>query len=296
METVDLTEVLNDFVLHYGGDSHRINAETLAKSLLCISNLVNNVNASVNPAIEIDLFVEAVTEGSFRQKLSIYKKNVPNLFSSLIKKEQIIPILISLFALHQAGGVSNVNIKSVDDNVEIAMPKSQVLVTKEVYEKTTEIYYDTKTITNITNNFNILSKDQEITEFGITKELEDKNLLFEIPKKEFKELASEKEEEDNEVTRTIEDKTFLQIIKPIFQNKTRKWEFVWRGVKIPAKIEDENLFTQLENGLKFGLGDQIEATLIIKQILDPSTKIWINKSYSLGEYHNYIPAALQAEL
>lgn len=52
------------FVIHFGTEAPRVNAYTLASTLVALANAAKAANASVNPGLEIEIVVEALGAGS----------------------------------------------------------------------------------------------------------------------------------------------------------------------------------------------------------------------------------------
>ena len=59
MQTIDLTEFDDGFVLHFGGDQNRINVDTFAKSMLELSSALKEINKTVNFERDVEIYIEA---------------------------------------------------------------------------------------------------------------------------------------------------------------------------------------------------------------------------------------------
>jgi hypothetical protein len=296
METLDLTDFGHKFVIHYGGRLNEVNANTFANSLIYLSNVIDTINQEVNPGFSIEIIIEAIGPGSFRPKLKIAGVRLKDVFKGFIKKDQIVIILIMLFTLWKSGGPNNITTTLKKEQAIIETKTKKIILPKTIYEITTHVYGNISIQKNITNNFTLLDEDPSITDFGITKDLGDEDLVFKADKKDFPFLAEKQIIEDTESSRRVEEKAVIQVIKSILERKKRKWEFVWKGFRITAIIEDDNFFEALEDGLKFGIGDNIEVTLEIKQSYDKNAGVWINESYIIKKYHKYIPAPRQTKM
>ena len=70
MREVRVAQFENSFVIHFVTENRRINAYTLASTLVGLADAAKAANASVNPGHNIEIVVEALGSGSFRAKIS----------------------------------------------------------------------------------------------------------------------------------------------------------------------------------------------------------------------------------
>lgn len=83
MHSIDIREFKSDFVIYFGGKPARINAYTLASSLVSIADAVKAANTLINPGYEVEVVVEAFGEGSFKAKIrTLYNGVMSDIFSS----------------------------------------------------------------------------------------------------------------------------------------------------------------------------------------------------------------------
>ena len=71
MSTVRIGEIENTFVIHFGSNFHRINAYTLASALFGFADAAKAANSIINPGYEIEVVVEALSEGSFKAWIQV---------------------------------------------------------------------------------------------------------------------------------------------------------------------------------------------------------------------------------
>jgi len=74
MQAVDLRTIEDEFVFHFGGEFHRINAETFANSILELTGAIKEINRIANPNYDIEVYVDALGEGSFRARIKTITK------------------------------------------------------------------------------------------------------------------------------------------------------------------------------------------------------------------------------
>lgn len=97
--------------------------------------------------------------------------------------------------------------------------------------------------------------------------------------------------------RTVEEVVNLQIIKAILEESRRKWEFMWRGIKISAPIVSKKFYVEFfAHDITIAPGDVLEVKLLIKQELDTKTGIYANKSYEVADVYKHIPRVRQMNM
>ncbi len=96
MQVVDIREFEEEFVIYFGGEPKRINAYTLASSLVSVADDVKSANSLINPGYNVEVVVEAFGEGSFKVKVRTLYNGAKNLFS----KENLKAITLGVIAAY----------------------------------------------------------------------------------------------------------------------------------------------------------------------------------------------------
>jgi len=92
----------------------------------------------------------------------------------------------------------------------------------------------------------------------------------------------------------IQQSGFL-IFKIVFDDKS-KWDFIYRGNKINAKILDDMFYDKVDKGEKFSKGDSLEVDLEITQYFEESVNVFLNRSYTITKVHQHRPREKQLNL
>ena len=94
----------------------------------------------------------------------------------------------------------------------------------------------------------------------------------------------------------LTDKNIL-IIRPSF-TKDLKWDFVFQGQKISAKMEDEEMIKIIDNGEQFSKGDYMLVDLEVTKFYDSDLDTYlINKdSYKILKFKQHIQSPKQKKL
>jgi hypothetical protein len=116
-----------------------------------------------------------------------------------------------------------------------------------------------------------------------------------IPQKTIRDL--EIEAGNDPETRIVREQCDLQIIKAILERSARKWEFMWRGVKISAPVVDPKFYSDFfAHNITIAPGDELKVQLAIKQSRDVRTGIYMNIGYEVIEVYEHVPRVQQVRL
>lgn len=295
MQVVDIREYEEEFVLHFGGERKKINAYTLASSLVSLADAIKEANSIINPGYEVEVLVEAFGEGSFRAKVKTAYKGLQNLFNSNRLEAIAIGIITSFIYQHTLAPDTEVKVIVSDTQVIIQQGDKQIIVPKTVYEAQKEVEKSEKFRKSISKTFEAVEKDKNITSFGFTKNIDDETPDILIPRKYFPLLSQPIELEEPQ--REIQEVADLQIKRAILERTKRKWEFIWRGIKISAPVLCENFYQDFfSHKITVAPGDSLEAVLKIYQSRDEDTGIYTNSKYEVILVQKHIPRNMQPDL
>lgn len=295
MEVVDIKEYEEEIVLHFGGERTKINAYTLASSLVSLADAIKEANSIVNPGYEVEVLVEAFGDGSFRAKVKTAYKGLNNLFNLARLEAIAIGIITSFIYQHTLAPDTEIKVIVDDTQAIIEQGNKKIIVPKNVYEAQKEVEKSEKFQKSISKTFEAVEKDPEVTGFGFTKKISDETPDILVPRERFSLLSSPLEVDEPQ--REIKEVAELQIKRAILEKSKRKWEFIWRGIKISAPVIDEAFYRDFfAHKITVAPGDSLEAVLKIYQSKDEDTGIYTNSKYEVIEVHKHIPRFTQAEI
>ncbi|STQ76250.1 hypothetical protein [Grimontia hollisae] len=295
MEVVNIAEYGEEIVLHFGGERKKINAYTLATSLVSLSDAIKEANAIINPGYEVEILVEAFGEGSFRAKIKTVYGGLKNIFTANRVEAIVLGIVTSFIYQHTLAPDSDVNVIVDDTQVIIEQGDKTIIVPKTIYDAQKEVEKSEKFRKSISKSIQAVDKDKHISSFGFTRNIDDKSPDIEIPRKQFALLTTpiEIEEPQREVNEVAE----LQIKRAILERSKRKWEFIWRGMKISAPVSDQQFYDDFfAHRITVAPGDSLDAILTISQVRDEDTGIYTNSKYEVRTVHRHIPRTTQVEI
>lgn len=293
---VNLGNYNDTFVLHFGGEFKRINAYTLASSLVAIADAVKSANSHINPGYEVEVVVEAIEGGSFKAQVRTLYNGAANLFTAENAKAIALSVVAAFVYQHTLAPDSEVNVIVNDDSVVIEQGDDRIIVPREVHEAVKEIEKRPQFRSSVARAFEAVANDGEIESFGITESLKDEEPAIKVPKERLGLLASEILEPDI-ASREIVEVVELQIVRAILERSKRRWEFVWRGIKIPAPVLDQKFYDDFfAHKITIAPGDVLRASMKIHQEKDEDTGIFINKKYEVLEVQQHIPRMRQTRI
>jgi hypothetical protein len=283
MESFDLTVPTDSFVLHFGSEEHQINAITFTNSIRSLTEAMMEINRVVNQYEEIDIVIEAIGGGSFRTKIKTVRKHTGELIK-IGAKHLVLPILSIILAEKALHPDFNQHIKIREDEVIITQEESEIKVSRDAYAAGQKVANNEIISSSLSNAFSALSRDDKISNFGISLDLKEQQLAIEIKREEFPIIQNRfvvEEAIENGKHETVQANLF--ILKTVFERGSRKWQFVWNGHKISAPIKDETFFDKIESReYKFGQGDYLVVEMTIYKEKDEVSGAMINKSYEIN--------------
>ena len=229
--TTGTLEAENDsIVIHFDTEGKRINAYTLASTLVAIADAAKAANDTINPGYEVEIVIEAIGPGSFRTKIrALYRKN-RSLFSHQIALAIIVNIVSTFIYERAFQDKTGVTVQVNTDEVIIQNGNEKIVVPRTVYDATRKVEKDPRFTNAIGRTLHAISSDPEVKGLGFVKDMADPKPEFIIPRTTLAQAAvAPAPEPDQRVVNEIVD---LQIIKAILERGPRKWEFMWRGVRI----------------------------------------------------------------
>lgn len=296
MPTVDCRDFGDEFVIHFGGEFHRVNAYTFATSLIALADAIRSANYIVNPGYELEIVVEAIGPGSFRTKIRALQKAVNNLFSAQTAREIVIALVAAIIYEHTFATDQRVNVVVTNDSVIIKQGEHEIIIPKDAEKYYEEIKKSDAVNNNIAKAFGVLEKDESVTEFGITTKISDSRPLITISRDHFPTIAGD-DVLDNETSRESKERTEVQIVRAILERSKRRWEFVWRGVKISAPVSDDDFYNDFfAHRITIAPGDSLDVDLRVVQKLVPETGIYVNTDYEILKVYKHIPRMSQQKL
>lgn len=297
MQVINVEEYQESIVIHFGTEAQRINAYTLASTLISLADAAKSANAVINPGYGIEVVVEALGPGSFRAKIRTVHHVLQNLWNKQEVRSIILSIIASYIYQHTLASSNEVNVIVDDSQVVIEQNDKKIIIPRTVHDALVKVEKSSKFQNDVGKAFETIENDDKIESFGITKNINDKKPDIEIPRDFFPLLTAVVEEPDLNNTRTITEIADLQILRAILKRSKRRWEFVWRGVKISAPVLDKKFYNDFfARKITIAPGDSLRVRLKIYQEKDSDTGIFTNKKYEVIEVLEHVQSPKQSYL
>lgn len=295
MDVVNLKEFEESFVIHFGGNFQRINAYTLASTLVSFADAAKSANLVVNPGYEIEVVVEALGSGSFKAKLKAVYSGLNNLFTNQTSRTIVLSIMASYIYQQTLAPDDQVNVIVDETQVVIEQREKTIIIPREVHDAMKQVEKSEDFKKNISRTIESVEKDEQIEYIGIAKDLDEPNPRIEIPRSSFSRLTITNEQPDN--SKSEIEIAELQIKRAILVRSRRRWEFVWRGVTISAPVLDSQFYDDFfAHRITIAPGDSLKVKLKIYQSRDRDTGIYTNSSYEVVEVIEHKPKQITARL
>lgn len=295
MQVLDIKQFEDTFVIHFVTEDRRINAYTLASTLLNLADAAKAANAAINAGHNIEILVEALGGGSFRAQLTAVYSSARNLFSKEAVRTIVLGIISSfiyerMFSTHQ-----DVKIEIQTTEVIVEHGNDRIIIPRQVYDATRIAANNPQFTGAIGRAMDSVSENQLVSGLAIVPRMDSPAPAIIIPREAFQQIAPSLRDDGNE--RIVEENCDLQIVKAILERGPRKWEFRWRGVRISAPVLDQSFYTEFfAHQIRIAPGDELKALLQIRQTRDQETGIYANVGYSVVKVFEHIPRMQQQQL
>jgi hypothetical protein len=292
--TVNVSQFEDAIVLHFETEGQRINAYTLASTLVAIADAAKAANASLNPGCEIEVVVEAFGPGSFRATIrTLYKKK--GILAAQAVATIILGVVINYIYERTLSVDDTVKIEIRTDEVIIEHGKDRVIVPRNVYDATRQAEKNENFPKAVTRALDSVANDENISGLGFVSRIDSPPPQIIIPRKDL--LLASLLPIDMPNDRVVPEVADLQIVKAILEKSKRKWEFMWRGFKISAPVLDDQFYVDFfAHDITIAPGDILNVTLHISQKKDSATGIYRNIGYEVTRVHSHTPRVRQLNL
>jgi len=295
MPTVNISEFEDAVVIHFATEGTRINAYTLASTLVALADAAKAANSSINVGYDIEVIVESIGPGSFRVKIKALYSRARNLFSSEIVKGIIIGVVASYIYERTLAVDHPIKVEIHTDEVIIQHENERIVVPRNVYDATRQVEKNPQFTGAINRGFESIVADENVKGFGFIPSMDSPPPDIIISRETLRLMDLNTPEGPD--TRVIYEQCELQIVKAILERSRRKWEFMWRGVKISAAISDGSFYTRFfAHEITIAPGDILKVRLAITQKRDQTTGIYSNIGYEVVEVIEHIPRVRQLPL
>lgn len=289
-------KVGNTFVVHFQTENERINAYTLASTLVGLADAAKAANSTVNPGFDIEIVVEAFGSGSFRALVRAVYTPARNLFSNQAVQAIILNLVAAFIWERVFATREQVKVELRTEEVVIEEGHDRIIVPRHVYDATRAAEKNPQFARGIGRMIESIASDDQVSGVAFVSNMDEPAPEAVIPRSTLETLQPFHDDDDS-LTRIIEENCDLQILRAILERGSRKWEFMWRGVRISAPVLDDRFYEDFyAHKITIAPGDELKVRLAIKQQRDPKIGVYANIEYQVVQYFEHIAAARQTQL
>ena len=286
MSTLEVTANTDRFVLYFQTEKHEINAYALAAAINGLANAIKAANTVINPGYQVEVLVESLPDGSFQTVVKTVFNSAKNIFASEASKAIIYGVISTYIYEHYIDHKEPVKIEVSDDFVVVESGEEKIVVPRVVYDAKNHVEKSEKFQSSIGSLFEGALLDSDVKGIGFKSNSDRNPPSIIIPRDYFEIYESRKLEGENEIVEVAS----LEISRAILSRGIRKWEFFWRGIKIPAPVLDNEFYDKFfAHEITIAPGDCLVVDLRIIQKEDPDTGILMNQRYEVLKVREHKP-------
>ncbi len=295
MATIDIREFEDTFVIQFGTDAARVNAYTLASTLVAIADAAKAANAALNPGYELEVVVEAVGPGSFKAKIRAVYQRAGNLFSAENLKAIVLGVISAYIYTHTLEPDRDVSVVVNTTEVVIQQGETRIVVPRDVHKATKRVEQLPEFRSSVSRAFQAVENDPDVDYLAVTADMRDAEPGRKIARQHFERL-SDMPVLEQPGSREFVEITDVQITRAILERGRKRWQFVWRGIRISAPVSDDRFYDKFfAHEITVAPGDSLQIRLRVRQHRDPDTGILVNdpNGYDVLEVLQHRPRARQ---
>ena len=288
MAELRISNAASGFVLYFDTPEPRVNAYAFASTIVALADAAKAAGRTLNSAVDIEVVVEALGQGSFRARISAIVRE-----SGLFVKQQLISGLIigvmSTYVYdHTLAKRDKIEVHVDEKEVVITQGNDRIIVPRDVYNAEQMVAKNPTFARSMDKMLGSVILDDRVTGFGITPDIDSPPPALILPRDL---LAIRDEPIDPEAkTRVVEEDADLYIVKAIMERSKRKWEFKWHGINISAPIKDPNFYDDFaKHNFTIAPGDEFQARIAIYQERDDISGVYANMRYEVLLVYRHVP-------
>jgi hypothetical protein len=277
---------MSQFKVIYEGNQHDIRADVLLDSIGSVTDLVSTVNENLGDDRDLKIRISAPERGSFGIDLSLLSDVATMAMSedTVTYTAALVGTLTGLYELHKwLGGEDPDQVEDEGDTIRVYQNDGNV---KEFDADVVNIYLgDDDAREELDSTYESTQRDDRVEGFRI-EDADTGEEKFRADRKEFEELSGA-DRDDEPDRRTVSDRAQVTVVRVIF-DPDRKWEFLWEGDKLSARINDVGFWARVENREEqFASSDRMEVELERVQEYDPNLEDWVTQDYEITQVNDH---------
>lgn len=287
--------------VEFGGNIEEVDISTFYNVILAYTETVKASAKYIDPDIVINTRIKAVKYGCLTVDLSIVGNVIENLFkdpqTSLNTINGAVGIASGIYGLVRWFGkhkeVRGYSESNKNGKVTItASDGAQITVDESV----TKVYMmNDKNVKKVSSSFNDLDSDGDIASISFSDE--NGEVLYSATKEEFKTIAEAPLFSPTDTKEIVREHVLVNVQKVVFDlTANNKWDFIYDGFKISARIFDDQFMTKELPETSFRVGTTMKVDLVLVQKYSNREKGYVNVEYKIIKVYEVIQPCEQDHL
>ncbi len=279
----------------FDGQAHQVDLGTFTHVLMNYSNVVRVAAQEAGIEESISVCISATEPGSLDVVLSVVSENAPG-FLSFLNDNQGAAEALALAISTSVGLFKFKKWLADKKQVDLIEPSGEG---EYKVEAGGDVTYVRNSVVNVYTNCPQATSaiDHAFLELDNNPAIEGFEMIdagesvFRAERNEFAAIAASPNYEAEDIAH-VEDEVSLVVVKPcLTPSRSRRWEFMYDGIKISATIADEAFLDGL-HAYRFGVGTRMQVTLDITKEFDHRLGVYINKGYAIKKVHKVLEVEL----
>ena len=278
------------FVIRLGGNIHSLSARELARVLVDFSDSYSSLSAQLgyDPYI---LHVEGVVDGSIRAKYRWILPAAGGLFQEL-PKGVVIGVFVAFIMKYLSDDGFDRTV--FEDYTEFRRGDEIYHIPNDFLTQAERIPRPDKVGSPLSRLFDRLEGIPEIINFSIEKDNEEHDPMLYIPRVDFARIRerADAEIDEREERLVMLERVRVLLVKAVFSDSGRKWDFIIDGRQWSCKINDKDFYHYTKTRkYVFGEGDELLVDLTKVEKKDASSAFWEPVEIEIDRVHDLISGA-----
>lgn len=290
----------DDFKIIFGNEDNEVSAETLIACLMHTTTIVHEANKVFGGGKKIEVNIKAFQKGSFEVQIELVHTALDAVKDFFVSGKagyvaDIIGIVGGVYAIahHLKGRMPKGIAKDKEKNVyRITNQYNQSIV---VDQNTFNFFSENATARRAAERqFEVLAGNDKVDSFtfeggGVKEVIEREDFVaVSTPLTTAQDFAPEV---------SVKSDVQIQILRPSF-SADLKWDFIFEGQKLSAKMKDEALLKIIDEGEQFAKGDCMLVDLEVTKFYDEELGAYMltKDSYKIIRYIEMVKVPRQGNL
>lgn len=278
----------NSITVKLDSPTDEVDAKAVALTMQAILEIIEETSKELQEDQRLLVKARPFQPGSFEIPLELIIPSSTTLFES--------PVFDMIVAtLRQYFDVRRLLARGEFNRDDLGEPAPQIRAGETLLAATRRILVSRNVEQSIALALESMTADTAIENFKVFRGDEEEPFVV-VERPEFETFRASSAMFVEEPSREVSSREFLSIASIVFEGRAA-WTFNRSGVRISARIEDEDFSERVQTGAEvFSAGDRLDVDLNVAQEYDPVTNDYLNKKYRILHVYGHVRRERQARL